>query len=127
MNTTHRSIRNSPAAPGIARRYVGESLAGAPPEVVDSAELMVSELATNCVRYVETDFTVTVERTPQQVRVDVADSGRGAVEMQDPTPADASGRGLRIVDELADAWGVDVAAGDRDGKSVWFTLALHDA
>jgi anti-sigma regulatory factor (Ser/Thr protein kinase) len=125
VNTTHRSIRNSPAAPGIARRYVGESLAGAPREVVDIAELMVSELATNCVRYVGSDFTVTIERTPQRVRVDVADGGRDGVEMQDPTPAEPTGRGLRIVDELADAWGVDVASGD--GKSVWFTLDLPRA
>ena len=124
MNITHRSIRNSPAGPSIARRYVGETLAGAPREVVDVVELMVSELATNCVRYVKTDFTVTIERTPQQVRVDVADGGRGGGEMQDPTACDVTGRGLRIVDQLSDAWGVDDASGD--GKRVWFTLGLPD-
>ncbi|MDQ1435643.1 MAG: hypothetical protein QOF59_2459 [Actinomycetota bacterium] len=125
MNTTHWRIRNTPAAPALARRYVGETLTDAPRSVVDMVELMVSELATNCVRYVESDITVRIERTAERVRVDVSDAGDGAIEMKDPDPTDPTGRGLRIVDRLSDSWGVDKAPGD--GKSVWFTLAFSGA
>ncbi|MDQ1478931.1 MAG: hypothetical protein QOE62_4160 [Actinomycetota bacterium] len=125
MNTTHWRIRNTPAAPALARRYVGETLTDAPRSVVDMVELMVSELATNCVRYVESDITVRIERTAERVRVDVSDAGDGAIEMKDPDPTDPTGRGLRIVDRLSDSWGVDKAPGD--GKSVWFTLAFAGA
>jgi anti-sigma regulatory factor (Ser/Thr protein kinase) len=125
VNTTHWRIRNTPAAPALARRYVGETLTDAPRSVVDMVELMVSELATNCVRYVESDITVSIERTAERVRVDVSDAGDGAIEMKDPDPTDPTGRGLRIVDRLSDSWGVDEAPGD--GKSVWFTLAFSGA
>ena len=125
MNTTHGRTRNPPAAPALARRYVGEVLTDAPRSVVDIVELMVSELATNCVRYVESDITVTVERTAERVRVDVADCGHGEIEMKDPDPNDPTGRGLRIVDRLSDSWGVEDAPGD--GKSVWFTLDFAGA
>jgi anti-sigma regulatory factor (Ser/Thr protein kinase) len=125
VNTTHWRIRNTPAAPALARRYVGEVLTDAPRSVVDIVELMVSELATNCVRYVESDITVTVERTAERVRVDVADCGHGEIEMKDPDPNDPTGRGLRIVDRLSDSWGVEDAPGD--GKSVWFTLDFAGA
>lgn len=125
MNTTHWSIRNTPAAPALARRYVGETLGDAPRSVVDIVELMVSELATNCVQYVESDITVTIERTAEQVRVEVSDGGHGdvdRVEVKDPAPTEPTGRGLRIVDQLADEWGVEPVPGD--GKNVWFTLGF---
>ncbi|HEV7523969.1 MAG TPA: ATP-binding protein [Acidimicrobiia bacterium] len=115
-------IANSPAAPAEARRYVGEALAGAPVEVVDAVTLMVSELATNCVRYVDTDFTVSIERSASQVRVDVADEGGGVVSLRRPQTTDPTGRGLNIVDKLSDEWGVDANADH--GKNVWFTLGL---
>jgi hypothetical protein len=38
-----------------------------------------------------------------------------------PGSSEASGRGLLLVRELSDEWGIDTA-GDRPGKSVWFAL-----
>ncbi len=114
-----RRIANSPGAPAAARRYVGEVLAGDPAEVVDAVALMVSELATNCVRYADTDLSVSVERQPGRVRVDVADGSGGAPRLRNPGPSDTTGRGLRIVQQLSDEWGVH-EHGDRRGKSVWF-------
>jgi anti-sigma regulatory factor (Ser/Thr protein kinase) len=123
LRRDHCLIRNTPAAPAVARRYVGETLASAPRDLVDVAALMVSELATNCVRYAHSDFTVSIEQTGREVRVDVADEGRGEVAMRDPVPTEPDGRGLRIVDQLADAWGVRAPA-ERTGNSVWFVLRL---
>jgi len=121
-----RRIQNSAAAPAAARRYVGETLVGLPNEVVDAAALMVSELATNCVAHTTGDFTVSVEQTPDRVRVDVADGGAGGVRVQDPAPTQVGGRGLQIVDRLSDSWGVRTR-GDQDGTNVWFVLQTHPA
>jgi anti-sigma regulatory factor (Ser/Thr protein kinase) len=117
-------IRNAPTAPAAARRYVRETLDGLPPDVVDAVTLMVSELATNCVRHANTDFTLSIEQTGRQVRVDIADTGMGRVTKRDPEPADVSGRGLSIVEQLSDTWGVRECV-DGEGKSVWFMLNLR--
>jgi anti-sigma regulatory factor (Ser/Thr protein kinase) len=84
--------------------------------------VMVSELATNALRHAETSFSVRVDQTPGSVRVEVADGGDGRPAVQSPAPSEPSGRGLRIVESLSDAWGVTAASGT--GKTVWFTLAV---
>jgi serine/threonine-protein kinase RsbW len=119
-------IRNTPEAPAAARRYVREALTGLPRDVVDTVSLMVSELATNCVRHANTDFTLTIERTVRHVRVDIADSGTGRVATRVPEPTEVSGRGLCIVDRLSDTWGVTEYL-DGEGKSVWFMVSLDGA
>jgi anti-sigma regulatory factor (Ser/Thr protein kinase) len=116
-------IRNTPSAPAEARRYVGDAMADSPREVVDVATLLVSELATNCVRHLDSDFTVSIEQTGGAVRVDVADDDGSPVRMRRPRPDEVSGRGLCIVEDLADEWGV-IDNGDHTGKRVWFTLQL---
>src|SRR5256885_2322567 len=55
----------------------------------------------------------------RRLRVEVRDAAAGRPERRDPSFDDLSGRGLLIVDELADRWGVDEAP---PGKSVWFEL-----
>jgi len=96
---------------------------GLPNEIVEPASVMVSELATNCVRHAKTDLTVTIEQSSRQIRVDIADGGAGSITMRHPEASEPTGRGLRIVDRLSDAWGVAEFA-DRDGKDVWFRLSL---
>ena len=84
------------------------------------AELLVSELATNAVRYgLGPDFRVEVELGPEALRVEVRDRSRVVPEPRHSSPAELGGRGLRLVDTLATSWGV---AQDADGKVVWFTL-----
>jgi anti-sigma regulatory factor (Ser/Thr protein kinase) len=116
-------IRNTPDAPAVARRYVREALTGLPLDVVDTVALMVSELATNCVRHAETDFSMTIEQTGRHVRVDIADGATGRVAARLPEPSESTGRGLCIVDRLSDEWGVTESL-DREGKSVWFMVSL---
>ncbi len=125
-----RRIRNTPAGPALARRYVEEVLDGAALDVVETAVLIVSELATNCVQYVDTDFVVSIEKSADEVRFDVADGGAGRIERRDPGPTEITGRGLVIVDRLADAWGIEervATVGIAPGKCVWFTLRLEPA
>jgi serine/threonine-protein kinase RsbW len=123
FQTRPRLFHNTAAAPSVARRYVGETLRDLPRDVVDPVTLMVSELASNCVQHAATDFTVSIERTHRHIRVDVADRGTGGVALRDPLPTEPSGRGLRIVEELSDVWGVKESVGCV-GNDVWFVLNL---
>lgn len=121
--TDERSFPNAPVSVTNARRYATQTLAGIPPDVADAIAVMVSELATNAVRHAATDFTVTIDRDGREIRIAVTDTGSGRPALQSPAPTDHSGRGLRIVEALADNWGVTETA-DRTGKTVWFTVAL---
>ena len=120
--TQARTFPADPQSVAAARRFVVEVLSGSPPELLDAVKLMVSELATNVVGHVQTSFELTLDRTAAEIRVEVADHGGGTPVIRAAGPDDARGRGLQIVDGLADRWGVDY---DRPaGKVVWFTLAL---
>jgi len=110
---------------GAARSFVAGTIVDASPDVRDSVALMVSELATNALVHAAGGFEVSVERTEGVVRVSVSDGGEGTPVLQAPPSSEPHGRGLRIVDELSDAWGVSPAAdGGGHGKSVWFRMSL---
>ncbi len=120
-----RVFANAPAAVARARRFVADEVADAPPGVVAEIEIMVSELATNCVRHTVTDFVVRVERTGRAILVEVTDRGGGMPVVRRPEPSEPSGRGLRIVQELADSFGVRELQGT-PGKTVWFVVSLDE-
>jgi anti-sigma regulatory factor (Ser/Thr protein kinase) len=93
-----------------------------PSETRDAVEVLLSEIATNCVRHTSSGFTVRVAVSAEHIRVDVTDQGAGRPELRSPSPSEPSGRGLRIVDLLSDRWGVTFQ-GDSLGKTVWFEVA----
>ena len=120
-----RSFRAEAAAVSDARRFAVEAwnglCDGSGDEVNGGMPLVVSELATNAVLHAGSGFAVTLTHDDDVMRVAVADD-----ERERPAPVDAAssavgGRGLRIVDLLADRWGVDDLA---DGKSVWVEFRL---
>ena len=120
-----RDFANTPGAVGEARRFVTDQLADFPAAVAGEVAVMVSELATNCVRHTVTAFTVGVETTRAQIRVEVTDSGGGVPVVRSPDPSEPSGRGLRIVQELADSFGITALRGS-PGKTVWFVVGLEE-
>lgn len=106
-----------------ARHFVTAAVSDVPQDVLDRVALLVSELATNAVRHAGTDFIVRVEQTDEEIAVEIADAGEGTPMLRRAEPRDASGRGLRIVEALADSWGVRPDPNGA-GKTVWFTLSL---
>ncbi len=102
-----------------ARHFVKDLLSEEPREIVEAAELMTSELATNCVRHARSDFELAIRRSRDEIRVEVSDHGQGQPVVRSPTPREQSGRGLQIVQELAEDWGITSLP---NGKLVWFTL-----
>lgn len=102
-----------------ARRFVRDTLVDQPSEARDAVELMVSELATNCIRHAQSAFDVTIQATRRAVRVEVCDGQPGRPMPRSPSPSEPTGRGLLIVEALSNAWGVDESPG---GKVVWFEI-----
>jgi anti-sigma regulatory factor (Ser/Thr protein kinase) len=107
-----------------ARHFVREVLRGVGRDRLDLVALMVSELATNCVLHARSPFTVRLETSARDVRIEATDSAAGLVEPRTAGPTDLHGRGLRIVETLSDTWGVDRSP--LGGKTVWFCLGLQD-
>jgi anti-sigma regulatory factor (Ser/Thr protein kinase) len=120
--TTGRTFLNRPASIAAARRFVASVVDPVAPELTEAVVLMLSELATNCVRYEHSDFEVRVDAATDQIRVEVHDQGTGQPIMRTPEPHEASGRGLQIVNAFARSWGVSETPGV-PGKTVWFTVS----
>ncbi|MCW2714977.1 MAG: hypothetical protein JWN88_2024 [Frankiales bacterium] len=110
----------------LARRSTRQLLAAwdVDAETVQTAELVVSELMSNAARQSEDPVDIVLLLGPAAVRIEVADtSHRMPVLQHGEVDADAtSGRGLLLVQELADRWGVDQS--DGLGKLVWAELDL---
>ena len=104
---------------GAARRLVRDHLAQhLSDERLDAALLVVSELASNAVSHAQTPFTVDVS-LHDRVRIEVSDRDATLPEAGSASPLDDHGRGLALVDALADRWGVEQRRG---GKTVWCEL-----
>jgi anti-sigma regulatory factor (Ser/Thr protein kinase) len=120
-----RSFPREPESVGAARRFATEALTDVCSDVRDSVELMVSELATNCVRHAGTAFDMTVVHAHGEIRIEVTDRGGGTPAMRSVGPDDQTGRGLQIVNMLSDTWGVEHRR--EAGNTVWFTVATQSA
>jgi anti-sigma regulatory factor (Ser/Thr protein kinase) len=107
-----------------ARRFADEVLPSLPQSLLDTVLIMVSELASNSVEHADTEFTLDIEHSGGQIRVQATDSGPGQAVLRHPGPAESRGRGLLVIDQLADDWGVTEAA-DGAGKTVWCSLNIE--
>ncbi|WP_405901739.1 ATP-binding protein [Streptomyces sp. NBC_00727] len=85
------------------------------------AELLLSELVTNALVHTDDGAVVAVSVAPRRLRVEVRDFVTGMPPESHVPPADdgTHGRGLILVESLADSWGVSPRA---LGKVVWFEL-----
>ncbi len=107
-----------------AREFVTTHLAHHElPHLAADAALVVSELATNAVVHARTPFEVTLQRTNGTVLLQVSDeSSRRPVSRTQRTRSTA-GRGLLLVEELGDSWGV--LANLDGGKAVWVAFQVR--
>jgi anti-sigma regulatory factor (Ser/Thr protein kinase) len=104
-----------------ARRFVSAALRrwGCPDGFIDLVLLLTSELVTNAYRHAGSDTRVSVRYDDDRVRVEVTDKGAGEVQLRPLDSNRTDGRGLQIVDALAERWGHHSHG---DGNVVWFEL-----
>ncbi|MFD9243171.1 SpoIIE family protein phosphatase [Streptomyces sp. NPDC059556] len=94
----------------------------------DSAVLMVSEMVTNVLVHTDGDALLVAEvacgEKARRLRVEVSDGSDELPHKRHPGEMASSGRGLVLMEMLADAWGVDPRG---DGKAIWFELNEPDS
>ncbi|MGW7237683.1 ATP-binding protein [Streptomyces sp. NPDC054804] len=89
------------------------------------AELLTSELVTNALVHTDHEAVLTAVVGASQLRVEVRDFVGRRPRVCAPDTGDGThGRGMVLVDSLADAWGVQP---HEVGKSVWFELDAEAA
>jgi anti-anti-sigma regulatory factor/anti-sigma regulatory factor (Ser/Thr protein kinase) len=89
-------------------------------EVAATAALVASELVANVVRHAHTTMEFTVGLRDGRMILTVRDGSRRLPQPAEPSLTDTGGRGLRLVRELTESWGVLPVS---DGKVVWTQLA----
>ncbi|MFC8129200.1 ATP-binding protein [Streptomyces sp. NPDC057302] len=95
------------------------------PELVDAAQLCVSELVANVITHVgpHTPTTLGLTMRDTHVRIEVSDPDTRALPTLLAAEADAeSGRGMALLDAVADRWGVILRS---DSKVTWCELATR--
>ena len=89
-------------------------------ELAATAALIATELVANVVRHAHTTMEFTVGMRDGRMCLTVRDGSRRLPRDVEPTVKDPGGRGLRLVRELTDSWGVLPVS---DGKVVWTQFA----
>ena len=111
-----------PRTPREARRLLRHYLAPhASGEIAEAVVLAVSELVTNAVEHAGTRVELRAGVDAGCLRIEVADGSGDLPRETEPRPGTVGGRGLRLVQQLADRWDVTTTA---TGKTVWFERRL---
>ncbi|MEU6864476.1 SpoIIE family protein phosphatase [Streptomyces sp. NPDC046876] len=118
-----RLTPGDPEGPAMARHLIRAAVAAwGARELADAVELAADELMTNVLVHTDGGGHVYVRMTAAgRIRVEVEDSSSALPHRREAGDWAVSGRGLLLVDRLAQAWGVEPRGG---GKSVWCEFAL---
>ncbi|WP_435223906.1 SpoIIE family protein phosphatase [Streptomyces sp. Tue6028] len=90
-------------------------------EVTFTAELVVSELVTNAIRYGEPPIRLRLIHDPDTLICEVSDSSHTAPHLRRAKIFDEGGRGLLLVAQLTQRWG---SRHTPEGKTIWAELTL---
>ncbi|WBB62936.1 ATP-binding protein [Streptomyces sp. WMMC500] len=120
-------LPSRPESAGTARR-LAESVVvghwGMSPRFAEHAVLLVSELVGNAVRHTGArTFGLRMSRRSGRIRIEVRDPSRALPCLMPVRDMDTSGRGLFLIDQVADRWGVDLLP---RGKCTWVELRVPE-
>ena len=120
--TLRRTLPPTAESASVARWLVTDLLRDLVDEdTLDTVALLSTELVSNAIRQSREELVLTVRLAGGRMRVGVADSSHRRPQLVQVGSRDTSGRGLHLVEALADRWGVD--PDERGlGKTVWFEL-----
>ncbi|MGC5395536.1 SpoIIE family protein phosphatase [Streptomyces sp. DT20] len=117
--------QNDPEALSSARHMIRAAVrAWGAKDRADEVELAADELTTNALMHTDGGAIVTIRvltGAERRLRVDVEDRSSALPRRRDAGESGVSGRGLMLVDQLADAWGVESRG---TGKCVWCEFGI---
>ncbi|MEU7225480.1 SpoIIE family protein phosphatase [Streptomyces chrestomyceticus] len=120
LDTVAADLPGTPSSVPEGRRFLLRTLrAWGLTALADTALLLSSELLTNAVRHASGPLTLRVWYSARELGVEVVDGSTPRPRARLADTAEENGRGLMLVEALADAWGTRPGA---VGKTVWFTL-----
>jgi anti-sigma regulatory factor (Ser/Thr protein kinase) len=122
-----QSFTSGVGTPSVARTFVSAQLQGLFGANLrggrfDDAALLVSELTTNALRAGAATVQVSVRVHQGELELGVADDGPGWPTRAQPRSSDPHGRGLMLVDAIADSWRAELV--DTGGKRVIATFEV---
>lgn len=114
----HELAPGDPNGPALARHLIRAAVAAwGARERADEIELAADELMTNVLVHTDGAGHVSLRLTAEgRIRIEVEDSSSALPHRREAGDWAVSGRGLLLVDRLADDWGVEPRGG---GKCVW--------
>jgi anti-sigma regulatory factor (Ser/Thr protein kinase) len=115
-------LPREPRSAGQARRHVEAACPDLPPDQLDTARLLVTELVSNALRHGDGPVVLVLSRTREGLRVGVEDDGPSMPAVTHHPVLAQQGRGLQLVAGLASTWGVARRGEGQPGKQVWFDL-----
>ena len=116
-----RRLDPSPSSASEARRLVREAVTSVDrTDLLEVGELLISEVVTNAVVHAGTQVEVEVSAGPDGLRVEVSDGSRRLPAVRTQATLAGTGRGLHMLEQLVDSWGVQVRGA---GKTVWFVVS----
>ncbi|MFD3759170.1 SpoIIE family protein phosphatase [Streptomyces sp. NPDC058622] len=113
-----------PSSVGEGRRFLRSALAawdGVDDQLCETACLLASELLSNAVSHGCGPVRLRLRRAGRELSVEVCDGSPVLPQARFAPPDAESGRGLLLVDSLAESWGTLPTT---EGKAVWFSLPL---
>jgi anti-sigma regulatory factor (Ser/Thr protein kinase) len=124
--TTGLRVRHEPASVALVRSRLAADLRAhqLADDSIEDAVLVTSELVTNAIRHTPDTGPIEVNwRVDEsEITLRVIDSSAAHPERRKTPPVSPGGRGLAIVEALADSWGVDSRP---SGKQVWARLSIQ--
>jgi anti-sigma regulatory factor (Ser/Thr protein kinase) len=87
--------------------------------LVEDAQLVISELVTNALRYGSHEIAFRFLLTTDVLVIEVEDGSPGRPRVREASPDDENGRGLLLVVAIADDWGVT-----EDRLTTWATFRV---
>ena len=109
-----------PSSAHLARRLTREALGGCPAPLVETAELLITELISNALTHAGSPPVMQIDVDLGTVLISVSDESSKTPDVRHGSLDDEGGRGLMLVDTLASSWGWTLTSG---GKKIWFTLS----
>jgi anti-sigma regulatory factor (Ser/Thr protein kinase) len=93
-------------------------------DMLASIELLAGEVIANAVRHTKGSCAVCLRWTGTRLRVEVTDIDKAGTKLlaRVASPDDENGRGLLLVEAMADAWGTFP---ERAGKTTWFEISAE--